>query len=133
MRRQRKKLAQVARCQARGQLHIPQPDDDEPAEFDEALAVFGLQQELDESDETQIADDKCYLWPCNVPVFNAWQGVQTQWRTGGMGERTGLDYDGVATYLYDVVRIKKRRWRETWIGLQAMERATLEVWAEKRD
>jgi hypothetical protein len=131
LRRHRKKLAQVARCQARGQLHIPKPDDDEPAEFDQALAAFGLQQ--GESDDAQIPDDKCYLWPCNVPVFNVWQQVQTQWRIGGMGERTGLDYAGVATHLYDVVRIKKRRWRETWIGLQAMERATLEVWAEKKN
>lgn len=134
MRRQRKKLAQVARLQARGQLYLPkQGNPNEPqAEFDEALAALGLQAEA--QDGEQPPEDKCYLWPCNVHTFNIWQGVQTQWRVGGMGGRTGLDYDAVATYMREVCRIKPtRRWGEIWIGLQAMEIAALNEYAEQRE
>jgi hypothetical protein len=42
-----------------------------------------------------------FLWPCNVPTWLHWQEVQTQWRVGGMGGATGLDYAGVRAYLDD--------------------------------
>lgn len=134
MRGQRKKLAQVARIQARGQLYIPKPgNSDEPqAEFDEALAAFGLLAETQDGNEPP--EEKCYLWPCNVRTFNIWQGVQTQWRVGGMGGRTGLDYAGVAVYLREICRIRPSRlWGEIWFGLQAMETAALNEYAEQRE
>ena len=130
LRRQRKKLAQVARLQARGLLYIPsegQPDDT-PA-FDEALAAWGLQQEVDT--DAPPPDDSCYLWPCNLPTFNAWQRVQTQWRCSGMGERTGLDYTAVIAYLRGALGIKQHELPGLLSGLQAMEFAALEVWAEQ--
>lgn len=130
MRRQGKKLAQVARIQARGQLHIPtqgKPDESE-AEFDEALAVFGLQP--GEEDEAPAPPEKCYLWPCNLRTFNVWQKVQTQWRVA-MGGREGLDYGGVDRYLASVPGFRPKARAELWAGLRAMERAALEVWAEK--
>jgi hypothetical protein len=132
---QRKKLAQVARIQARGQLYIPKPgNSDEPqVEFDAAAAAFGLLPETGDGDESP--EEKCYLWPCNVRTFNIWQGVQTQWRVGGMGGRTGLDYTGVYTYMHNVLRIlpTKRLWAEVWAGLQAMETAALNEYAEQRE
>lgn len=95
------------------------------------MAVFGLQQ--DESDDAQIPDEKCYLWPCNVRTFNVWQQVQTQWRSAGMGERTGLDYAGVVAYLGSMPGMRPKARSQLFSGLRAMERAALEVWAEKRD
>lgn len=132
MRGEGKKLAQVARIQARGQLHIPNPGkpDESEVEFDEALAVFGLQQGAD--DDTPPPPDKCYLWPCNVPTFNLWQRLQTQWRVGGMGGCTGLDYAGVNACM-DLLRIKPKGRSELFSGLQAMEFAALQVWAVKQD
>ena len=89
----------------------------------------------------------CYLWHCNVPAWNLWLGLQTQWHVvGGMdGERkTGLNYGGVAVYLFDVVGIprgkkgKPGKWcgtniSEIWQGLQAMEIAALNAWTELRN
>ena len=74
----------------------------------------------------------CYLWPCNVPTFNVWQRIQTQWRVGGMGDKTGLDYASVGAYLRDVEKLKVKEFRDTFIGLQAMELAALKAWAQDR-
>lgn len=131
MRRKRKKLAQVARILARGQLHIQGSQDEPEQVFDDALAAFGLSASADDTDDDH--QDKCYLWPCNVPAFNLWQRLQTQWRVGGMGSATGLDYASVSLYLRDVAGIKRKEMPELFNAIQAMERATLEEWAAKRD
>lgn len=132
MRRQRKKLAQVARIQARGLLHIPKQGeaDDEP-EFDEALAAFGLQQ-VDDDDAPPVQHDKCYLWPCNVADFVIWQQLQTQWRIGGMGVMTGLDYTAVIAYLRDVRGMNRQARADIFPGLRAMEDACLSEWSKKQ-
>lgn len=71
-----------------------------------------------------------YLWPDNLPAWQAWQGVQTQWRTG-MGGATGLDYAGVHAWLQ--LHAPRQQRRELFEGIQAAERATLEVWSEQRE
>ena len=49
-----------------------------------------------------------------------------------MGERTGLDYSGVEVYLRRVERIPPtKQWAEIWAGLQAMEAAALNAWAQQ--
>jgi len=50
-----------------------------------------------------------------------------------MGERTGLDYSGVEVYLRCVERIPPtKQWAEIWAGLQAMEAAALNAWAQQQ-
>ena len=71
-----------------------------------------------------------YLWPCNVPAWQAWQALRTQWRTG-MAGATGLDYTAVCAWL----RLQGYRGpqaRDLMAGIQACEWATLEAWAEQR-
>lgn len=70
------------------------------------------------------------MWPDNVGAWNHWNGVATQWRTG-MGGATGLDYTGVCAYL-DEQGLPADERREVFAGIQACERATLEVWSEQR-
>lgn len=71
-----------------------------------------------------------YLWPCNVPAWQAWQGVRTQWREG-MGGYIGLDYAGVRAY-FDLQGIRGADRRSIFAGIQACEAATLQAWAEHR-
>lgn len=132
MRGQRKKLEEVTRCQARGQLYIPgtQAHHEQNAAFDEAVAGFGLVIVDDAGQPAQEPDPPIYLWPCNLPVWQLWQCVQTQWRTG-MAGRTGLDYAGVIRYLERFGRIAKREQAAAFECLQVMERAALEEWAER--
>jgi hypothetical protein len=129
LRGQGKKLAQVVRLWASGQLetsHDPTPDQDS----DTALAAFGLVADVPEDVPTSTSD-KVYLWPCNVRVWGLWQRIQTLWRCGASG-REGLDYSGLAVYLRDVARIKPRHFADTFQLIQAMESAALDEWAKQR-
>ena len=137
MRGQSKKLAQVARIQACGQLHIPKEneDPDDTTELDESAAVWGLQivtEDDDDGGDNPPKQDLCYLWPDNVDTFNVWSQLQTQWRVG-MSGATGLDYTAVAAYLRDVVGIKKKDLPERFSEIRAMEIATLNEWAKLQD
>ena len=106
------------------------PDAPEADNTTDALAAFGLCPD-DQAVSAQAArHDKCYLWPCNVATFRLWQGLQTQWRVGGMGQRTGLCYASVTGYLRHVQRIKPKDITGLFATLQAMESAALAVWAE---
>lgn len=68
-----------------------------------------------------------------MPVWNAWAGLQTQWRTGGMdGTKTGLDYSAVAHYLRFGLGVAGGDLAEWFTCLQAMEQATLAQWARQR-
>lgn len=128
-RRQGKKLAQVARIHARGQLHIPGSSHAIEVEFDEALAAFGFAQDGDSDGAT---DGICYLWPCNVKAFRIWQCLQTQWVESAVGVRTGLDYGAVAAYLRDVLCIKPKARASLFARIQAMEFACLDAWNQSR-
>ncbi len=88
---------------------------------------------MQQGEADQIAQEFCYLWPCNVRTYAIWHRIQTQWRRDGMGERTGLDYSGVEVYLRCVERIPPtKQWAEIWAGLQAMEAAALNAWAQQQ-
>lgn len=131
LRREGKKLAQVARLWASGQLqasHDTDPDQDS----DDALAAFGLAADpADDTPDTASAANVVYLWPCNVRVWGLWSRIQRLWRTS-IGGREGLDYAGLSAYLRDVARIKPRHFAETFELIQAMESAALDEWAKQR-
>lgn len=75
------------------------------------------------------APEIAWLWPCNVNAWFHWNEVQTQWRVG-MGGATGLDYAGVRAYL-DEAGVAGSERTDTFKGIQAAERAVLEVWADQ--
>lgn len=109
-------MARAAAESASHETALPEPN----SAWAGALAGLGLQ-----TDATELV----YLWPDNVRAWNHWQGVQTQWRVGLRGA-TGLDYAGVRAYL-DEADLGEQR-RDVFAGIQACERATLDVWAEQR-
>lgn len=59
-----------------------------------------------------------------------WRDVETQWRVGGMGGATGLDYAGVWAVIGQRFRRRERR-LVFWL-VQGMEEATLAVWRERQ-
>ncbi len=76
------------------------------------------------------AEQEFHLWPDNVPTFNLWLGVQTQWIVG-MNGRTGLNYGGIEVCMR-LHQVRKKEQREMFIGLQAMEHAALDEWSKNR-
>lgn len=79
----------------------------------------------------QPLESEHHLWPCNLPAWQAWQGVLTQWRVGASGA-TGLDYVAVRAYLR-AVGVPAADQPGIFKGIQACEEATLKAWAELRD
>lgn len=115
---------------ARGQLVIEGSEEsaeESEQEINEAFAAFGLvaDGQLDLDSETFA------LWPENLPTFNLWQQIQTQWRVGGVGNPTGLDYAGIEAYMR-LSGIRKKDQANFLPGIQAMERATLNEWANQK-
>ncbi len=76
------------------------------------------------------AEQVLYLWPDNVDTWAHWLALQTQWRSSGMGGRTGLDYAGVRAYLSETGLTGELR-ADVWRGILACERGALEGWAER--
>lgn len=73
-----------------------------------------------------------YLLPENRAALDAWLQVQTQWRVGGMGTPTGLDYAGIEAWMRCTGRAgNPRRARRLLQDLQLMERVTLNEWADR--
>lgn len=110
-----------------GQLRTgPDRDEARQSEIDEALAAVGLVA------TAPVERDEVFaLWPENVPTFNFWQAVQTQWSAAGTGYPTGLDYAGVAACM-DLHGIRKAARAELFVGLQVMEQATLTAWSKQK-
>jgi hypothetical protein len=123
--RQRKKLSEVARHAALGQLVDDQAAQQEVSEVDAALAAFGLVAAV-----TVHPPDELYLWPENVPTWNLFQALSTQWLVG-MGGATGLNYQSV-NIVMDHRRVARRDRQRVFEEIQAMERATLQAWSEKK-
>lgn len=100
---------------------------------DEAATALGIQVlDPDEDDDApEPPQDKCYLWPCNVRMYDLWCELQTQWQCSMRG-REGLNYDSVIRYLREVAHIRPRRLPEVMECIRAMERAALEAWDEQR-
>lgn len=103
--------------------------------FSDALAAFGLRAAEAGEGPTAAAeppaDPEVYLWPCNEPVWQLWQRVQTQWRIVGMVGPTGLCYEGVRVVM-DFCGLPRRDRAWAFECIQAMELAVLRVHAERQ-
>ena len=98
----------------------------EDREVDAALAMWGLV-----ADRSQVALLDVYLWPCNVPSWDLFQRLQSQWLVG-MSGAVGLNYSGVESAMR-LMDIKKGKRAKLFADIQVMERATLAAWEERRN
>lgn len=74
-------------------------------------------------------EEELFLWPDCVSIWNHWNAVQTQWRTG-MNGATGLDYAAVLAYLAFAEPARAAR-REAFDCIRAMEQACLSQWLRR--
>jgi len=73
-------------------------------------------------------DDPFDIWPENHAAWQAFQRVQTQWASGGMGGPTGLDYVRVRAGL-EMAGIEVTS--ELFEGLRLIEAGALEGFAKR--
>lgn len=110
---------------ARGELRIPNPDDedrDAPEEqITKALAAVGLYAETPLQLEQEFA-----LWPDCLEAFNLYCDLQTQWMVSPWGRRIGLNYAAVGATMA-MRRIPPKRRSELLSELQTMEYAALKA------
>ncbi len=112
---------------ASGQLRIESDPSEAPeVVVDEALAAYGLY-----ASEPIVLEDTFALWPENLPIFNLYQSLQTQWRVKDNGSRSGLDYAGVMAAM-SMQGVRKKDQADMFAGLQVMEYEALVEWAKKK-
>ena len=76
--------------------------------------------------------DTVLVWRENVMAVNLYLAVGTQWRVGGMGSATGLDYPAVFATMDRLLRGETQERKDAlFADLQVMERAALEEMAKK--
>lgn len=85
------------------------------------MAVLGLTEEDFEGDAVEI-------WPENLPAYELFNALGTQWRTG-MGGATGLDYNVVPAVLR-LQAVPRADWPQLFADLRVMEAAALQVMRE---
>lgn len=93
---------------------------------DEAAAAMGLLIR-----RAPVVSDALYLWPENVPSWNLFQAMSTQWMVD-MAGATGLSYPGVEVVMRKF-RVKRCDEERIFHEIQCMERATLSAWGERND
>ena len=130
-RRRRKKLIEAARFYARGDLCLKEflglSQDEPKSEVENGLALLGLYIE----GPLNLEADEVWLWPENEEAFLFWLEVQTQWTVGNAGP-VGLNYAGVDVCLRRG-DIQPRDRNRIFKLMQAMERAALDEWAQRRN
>lgn len=114
-------------------MTFPNSEDDHDAEseYAEVLAAYGLYVAPADAEQCAAREALCYLWPCNLPTFNVWQRVQTQWAYDASGQRTGLRYQDVMAFMDRLRLVKPKDFDACFAGLQAMEFAALQAWGEQ--
>jgi len=76
-------------------------------------------------------EDDFDVWPENWPIFQVFCAVRTQWRSGGNGGATGLDYATVYPLL-ERKGFTGQAFFDALDDIQTMEFAALEVLNRKR-
>jgi hypothetical protein len=70
------------------------------------------------------------VWPENWQAFILFSSLQTQWRTGGMGGATGLDYN-VLFRKMDRMNLSAEQYDELEEDVRTMELSALSLMSEK--
>lgn len=70
------------------------------------------------------------VFPCNWPALRLFLAMQTQWRIGGTGTRTGLDYAALPV-VERRIGVKKKDRSRLFDDLRVMENEVLSAWAEE--
>lgn len=80
----------------------------------------------------EVPNDDYYVWDVNWPTFNVFHALGTQWRVGGMGSATGLDYSVIPSTA-SMLGYKKKDLKAMFPDLQVMENEALITMGENQE
>lgn len=86
--------------------------------------LFGLNL-----DEVPVED--VLIWECNWDSFTLFYHLNTQWRIGGMGSATGLDYNSIPV-VGELLGFKKKKVKSMFSDIQVMENEALITMGENQ-
>jgi hypothetical protein len=86
--------------------------------------LFGLKLE-------EIPVEEILVWDINWNAFRVFNTLNTQWRIGGMGHATGLDYNVIPS-VGKMLGFKNKQINEMFPDLQVMENEALITMGENR-
>ncbi|WCO82125.1 hypothetical protein vBPpSSYP_143 [Pseudomonas phage vB_PpS_SYP] len=86
--------------------------------------LFGLKLE-------EIPAEEIFIWDINWDTFRVFNTLNTQWRIGGMGHATGLDYNVIPS-VGKMLGFKNKQINEMFPDLQVMENEALITMGENR-
>ena len=70
------------------------------------------------------------IWPENLPAYEAFNAMATQWRVG-MGGATGLDYGAIPVVLR-LQGVPRADWPALFADLRTMESAALQAMSAQK-
>lgn len=79
--------------------------------------LFGLHLE-------EVPVEEVLIWDINWDTFTLFYSLMTQWRMGGMGSATGLDYNVIPT-VGKMLGFKKKKVNAMFPDIQVMENEAL--------
>ncbi len=66
------------------------------------------------------------VWPENMPSINLFSAISTQWRTGGMGGATGIDYNVLFARM-DRMKLSDQDYEWLFDDIRAIESEALSI------
>lgn len=79
----------------------------------------------------EMPDEIIEVWDCNWPAFMVFNSMASQWRIGGMGDATGLDYN-VIPVVTKLLGYKKKEAQGIFSDLKLMENEALITMGENK-
>ena len=70
------------------------------------------------------------VWPENMPAINLFTSISTQWRYGGMGGATGLDYNVLFKRL-DRMNLSEQDYEWMFDDIRTIEAEALKIFNSK--
>ncbi|RZS80655.1 DUF1799 domain-containing protein [Pigmentiphaga kullae] len=65
------------------------------------------------------------IWPDNAIAYAVFCAMDTQWRVGGMGRASGLDYAALP-FVMRQLGVPRAEWTDIFDAVRVMERAALD-------
>lgn len=86
--------------------------------------LFGLTLE-------EIPEEIVEVWDCNWNTFSLFNSLSTQWRVGGMGSATGLDYNVIPS-VGKMLGFKQKQINDMFPDIMIMENEAMITMGENR-